>query len=244
TLIAAFARLHASRPEARLAVVGAVDSRVDLAGALADLPAETAAAVTVVGHVAELDRFLDWMRAVDLAVNLRHPTAGETSGTVIRLLGLGKPLVVSDAGAFAEIPDGCAAKVPTDEREEEVLAAYLVALAGDPALAGALGEAARRHMAEHHTLAGSARGYADFLAAVAAEPAAPPAAVPPLAPYAADDLYSEVIAELAADAADLGLDERDDDLLAALAAVPVELALDRVAAPAPSPSRRRGRRGR
>lgn len=245
TLLAAFARLRAERPrvdgrasgrDARLAVVGAVDRAVDLAGRFA---AGLGEAVTVVGHVGELDRFLDWMRAVDVAVNLRHPTGGETSGTVIRLLGLGKPLVVTDAGAFAEIPDGCAAKVPADEREEDVLTAYLAALAADPGLRRALGGAARRHMAAHHSLAGSARGYADFLAAVAAAPERPAPRVPPAAPWPPDDLFTEVMMSLAADAADVGLDDRDDDLLAALAEPVVELELDSVAVPTAEGGRRR-----
>jgi len=37
-----------------------------------------------------------------VAVNLRHPTAGETSGTVIRLLGMGKPLIVNDTGIYIQ----------------------------------------------------------------------------------------------------------------------------------------------
>jgi glycosyltransferase involved in cell wall biosynthesis len=249
-LLRAFARLRAERPgvdgrasglDARLAVVGAVDHAVDLDALFA---AGLGEAVTVVGHVEGLDRFLDWMRAVDVAVNLRHPTGGETSGTVIRLLGLGKPLVVTDAGAFAEIPDGCAAKVPPDEREEDVLAATLAALAADPDLARALGAAACRHMAAHHSLPSSARRYADFLAEVAAAPGRPAPRVPPLAPWSPDDLYTGVLVSLAADAADLGLDDTDDDLLAAVAAPVVELDLDRVAAPAGGGAPRRGGRWR
>ena len=37
---------------------------------------------------------------------------GETSGSVIRALSLGKPLVVSDVGWFSELPDDVALKVP------------------------------------------------------------------------------------------------------------------------------------
>lgn len=240
-VLRAFARLRGERPRARLAVVGAVDRAVDLAGLFA---AGLGEAVSVVGHVDSLDRFLDWMRAVDVAVNLRHPSGGETSGTVIRLLGLGKPLAVTDAGAFAEIPDGCAAKVPPDEREEDVLAAYLAALAADPELARSLGAAARRHLAEHHSLAGSARRYADFLAQMATAPARPAPRVPPLAPWSPEDLYTGVLVSLAADAADLGLDDTEDELLTAVAAPLVDLDLDRVAAPAGDGAARRGRRGR
>ena len=233
-LLRAFARLRgerprAGRPEARLVVVGDVDRRVEdeLGGAgLGD-------GVERVGRVGDLDRFLDWMRAVDVAVNLRWPTGGETSGTVIRLLGLGRPLIVTDAGAFAEIPDGCAAKVPPDEREEDLLAAYLGLLARDPGLRREMGEAARRHAAERHSLAGSARGYAAFLHEIhaarrAGELALPGPPVPPLVPWPEDDLLTDLVAALAADAADLGAGSDEEELLAPLAEAIVELDLDAV----------------
>src|SRR6202035_1226125 len=123
--------------------------------------------VVRLGHT-RLEQFLRTMVAVDVALNLRYRSAGETSGPLIRLLGLGKPVVVSDDGSFAEIPAGCCAKVPLDETEEEVLLGYLRRLAGDEPLRREMGENARRHVAAHHTLEGSARRYAEFLQQVAA----------------------------------------------------------------------------
>ena len=73
-------------------------------------------------------RLWSLMAACDAIVSLRWPTMGETSGTAIRALGLGKPLVVSDVGWFSELPDEVALKVPVDEREQETLAAALEAL--------------------------------------------------------------------------------------------------------------------
>ena len=178
--------------------------------------------VTITGRL-EIDRFLLYMRACDVAVNLRHPTAGETSGTVIRLLGLGKPVVVSNTGAFAEIPDGCCAKVDLDATEEELLTTYLLALARDPALRRRLGENARRHVAAHHTLAGSARAYADFVRETVASRPALPRAVPPLAPYPPEDVLADLAGAVAAAAVDLGMGEADDDLLRELAAMLVDL---------------------
>ena len=52
------------------------------------------------------------MAACDVLVNLRSPTMGETSGSVIRGLSLGKPLLVSDVGWFSELPDGVGAQDP------------------------------------------------------------------------------------------------------------------------------------
>ncbi|HMB53613.1 MAG TPA: glycosyltransferase family 4 protein, partial [Thermoanaerobaculia bacterium] len=224
SLLAAFAVLRDRHPEARLAVVGGVDPKLGLEeGSL-----EAGDGVDLVGRVDDLDRFLDWMRAVDVAVNLRWPSGGETSGTVIRLLGLGKPLVVTDAGSFAEIPAGCAARVPADESERERLAALLVAFADDPVLARDLGDAGRDFAHTAHAPQVSAAGYARFLAAVAAEPSPPRRPVPPLAPWPEDDLYTALVATAATAAADLGVEAADEEVLAPLAAAFVDLGLDTV----------------
>ena len=68
----------------------------------------------------------------DVCVSLRAPTMGETSGVALRALSLGRPLVVSDLGWFAELPDEVALKVPVDEHEAETLAAELALLAAEP----------------------------------------------------------------------------------------------------------------
>ncbi len=70
--------------------------------------------------------------AADLAVNLRFPTMGETSGAVCRLAGHGLPVVVSDVGWFAELPDSFAVRVPVGSAEVDALASVLARLASDP----------------------------------------------------------------------------------------------------------------
>jgi glycosyltransferase involved in cell wall biosynthesis len=223
-LLRAFARLRREIPDARLLIVGEVSPHFDFDGVFAP---ELRGGVEVTGRL-DLGRFLLHMQACDVAVNLRHPTAGETSGTLIRLLGLGKPLVISDAGAFAEIPDGCCAKVGLDDGEEDLLLAYLRRLAADEPLRRRMGENARRHAAAHHSIAGSARGYAEFLRETVESGAQPFRAVPPLAPYPDEDLLSDLVREATADLADLGVEEADDDLLREVAAAMVELDLDRL----------------
>ena len=66
-------------------------------------------------------RLWELMAASAVVVNLRHPTMGETSGSVIRGLSLGKPLVVSDVGWFSELPGDVALKVPPDDDEVATL---------------------------------------------------------------------------------------------------------------------------
>jgi len=219
----AFARLRKERPDALYLLVGEVSPHYDLAGILTP---ELSGGVVLVGHT-ELDDFLRYMVAADVAVNLRYPTAGETSGTLIRLLGLGKPVIVSNLGAFSEIPDGACAKVDLDESEEDLLFSYLQALAADEGLRRAMEENARNHVAPH-TPAASARAYAEVVRSVVEERPAPFRAVPPLARAAAGDVLADLAAEVSAEAVDLGVGETDDDLLRELALVFVDLNLDGV----------------
>jgi glycosyltransferase involved in cell wall biosynthesis len=222
-LLRAFARLRREVPHACLLIVGEVSPHYDFDRIFTP---ELRAGVTITGRL-DLDRFLLYMQACDVAVNLRHPTAGETSGTVVRLLGLGKPLIVNDTGAFAEIPVDCCAKVALDDMEEDLLFAYLRHLAGDARLRRCMGENARRHAADHHSPTGVARGYAELLRSIVDGGAQPFRAVPPLAPYAEDDLLSDLVRDATAELADLGVEEADDDLLREVATAVVELDLDR-----------------
>lgn len=224
--LSAFARLRRSRPDAVFLVAGEIAPSHDLSRELA----AAGDGVRLLGRV-DLPRFLAAMLACDVAVNLRHPTGGETSGTVIRLLGLGKPVVVSRQGSFAELPAGCCVPIEVDSAEEDHLTAVLERLATDSGLRQALGDNARRHMAAHHSFEGSAAAYAEVLRRAAEEGWQPYRAVPPLAPYPQHDLLSALLGELSADVADLGLGDAEGDALAAIADQVVDLRLDQVGPP-------------
>jgi hypothetical protein len=92
------------------------------------------------------------MAACDVHVNLRSPTMGETSGTAIRALVLGKPLVVSDVGWFSELPGDVALKVPVGAAESADLAAALGLLADRPDLRLAMGAGAQELARTTHDL--------------------------------------------------------------------------------------------
>jgi glycosyltransferase involved in cell wall biosynthesis len=132
-LYAAFARLRKRRPDARLLLVGGASSR--LAGL------DTPEGVTREGYVDE-QRLWSLMESCDIVVSLRSPTMGETSGTVVRALSVGCPLVVSDVGWFSELPDDVAVKIAPDEHEVETLAAELERLLEDDAARAAMTAAA------------------------------------------------------------------------------------------------------
>jgi len=85
-------------------------------------------------------------------VNLRHPTMGETSGSVIRGLSLAKPVVVSDVGWFSELPGDAALKVSPDEDEVATLTAALELLVTRDDVRTAMGSAAAELVRRDHDL--------------------------------------------------------------------------------------------
>ncbi len=216
----AFSALRASTPRARLAIVGAVaDNDPGLARLLTDPPA----GVHVTGRV-PFERLQELMAAVDVAVNLRLETAGETSGTCIRLLGLGRPTIVTDAGWFSGIPDDACLKVPEDAWEVPTLGAFLLALARQPELRAAVGRNAARWIATEHSISRSLAAYETAFAEAAATPAGIRPPPPPLAPFGRHDLRTRLAGAIGAAVVDLGLESAGEQGVAQ--ALPAD-ALDR-----------------
>jgi glycosyltransferase involved in cell wall biosynthesis len=152
-LLEAFAAFRRDRPGARLLLVGAAGERFDVQRRLERLGLTEG--VEQLDYVPEA-RMWSLMAACDVLVNLRYPTMGETSGSVIRALSLGKPLVVSDVGWFSELPDDAVLKVPVDEHEVQVIEAAL-GVAADHG--GSLGAAARAYVEREHALPKVADAY-------------------------------------------------------------------------------------
>ena len=112
----------------------------------------------------------DLFAAADVCVNLRFPTAGETSAAVLRLMSAGLPTIVTETGAFADLPDDAVLKVPPDAFEGELLIAFLRALATNHTFRRAVGANARAFVLREHTMRRAAEGYLDVLREATGQP--------------------------------------------------------------------------
>nr|MBA3470630.1 glycosyltransferase [Herpetosiphonaceae bacterium] len=157
----AFARFRQDYPDARYLLVGSVSANYDVRSLVQRLGLSEAVQIT--GYVPAAD-FGQYVAAADLCFNGRYPSAGETSASLLRLLGAGRTVLVSDIATFSELPDDVVAHVPLGAAEEGTILAYAQRLAGDTTLRQALERNARSYVAREHTLAGAAAGYARFLA--------------------------------------------------------------------------------
>jgi SAM-dependent methyltransferase len=124
-----------------------------------------AASVRVLGFT-PIEEFVGYLGACDIVLNLRFPTVGESSGTLLRALGLGKAVMVSEVGSFQEFPDDVCLKVPVGAGEEDLIFEYLNLLVSRPDVAGQLGARAKDYVARECNWATVAAQYAEFLEAV------------------------------------------------------------------------------
>jgi len=187
-LLQAFASVRAKLPAATLLLAGPTSPGFDLDRRLQRLGLDTGGLVRE--DWVDEARLWSLMAGVDVCVNLRHPTMGETSGSVVRSLSLGKPLVVSDVGWFSELPGEVALKVPVDETEVEALTAGLELLLTRSDLREQMGKAAAALAAQRHDLGLCAERYAAALEEAAG----------------GDEVADAVLRDVSKAAADVGID--------------------------------------
>lgn len=147
-------------PDARLLILGEPHPQVPLADGIRDLGLENR--VTLMGHQT-LEDFDGYLAACNVVLNLRQTTFGESSGTMMRAFGLGRPVIVSAIGASLELPDEVCIKIPRDRHETGVTAECVKWLLSNPEAAAEIGARARQWVAAECTWDNVAQRYLTFL---------------------------------------------------------------------------------
>ena len=169
-VMAAFAAIRATVPGAHLLLVGAADPWLDLEDHIASLGLATCVTRVVTADDETFDRSI---AACDVTLNLRWPTALETSGPWVRSLAMGRATVIIDTAHQSHVPsldprtwrrhtpttdldpdaDRRAVTVAIDLRDRAAsLELAMARLGTDRALRAALGAEARRWWEREHTL--------------------------------------------------------------------------------------------
>lgn len=149
-------------PELLLIVAGSMAPGIDLARQASAYGVEDR--VRILGYVSDDEARLV-ARAADACVNLRYPSAGETSASLLRLLGAGRPVLVTNDPSTAEYPRDAVLGVDVGPMEEELIAEMLHLLYRDDDLRDAAGVAARRYIEAEHGVGQMASGYRDAVRA-------------------------------------------------------------------------------
>lgn len=117
--------------------------------------------VDLVGFT-EMDKYIDFMKASDVCINLRYPVYGETSANLHRMLGMGKVVLVTDIGSFSEYPDEVVLKVNLNDEEEHIFNILSTLMRNDN-LRTSISNNALDFANSYCRLENSAKGYVDFI---------------------------------------------------------------------------------
>ena len=155
-VVEAFRRARERDRRLRLLIVGEPAPNIDMTSIAGE-------GVIVTGYVDDAD-FARYYAAADRLVNLRYPSAGETSGTLIRAFAAGKPVAVSDYAQFAEYPDSCAVRIAFGTGEVDALARFFLEDIDEESVA----RAQRAWLDEHARVATTVDRYLEALEIAAA----------------------------------------------------------------------------
>jgi glycosyltransferase involved in cell wall biosynthesis len=194
-LVEAFATLRRDFRDALLVLAGRPTQGFALDPLLAEHGLRRGDDVLELDFVDE-DRLWALIAASDVCVNLRWPTMGETSGSAIRVLSLGRPLVVSDVGWYSELPDDAVAKIAVGPNEVDQLAETLSSLCTDAELREGLGAAGEAYARSEHDLGKVADAYVAALEEAAG----------------LELVRKDVLGEVSRAASDVGLDSSNPEL--------------------------------
>jgi glycosyltransferase involved in cell wall biosynthesis len=148
-VLRAMERLWQEGADAMLVMQGAFGSS-DLERSLAPR-VENHPRILRTGYLPE-EEFWQWAAATDVCINLRFPTAAETSGIAVGMMGIGKAVVFSSGEEIARIPENACLRVDSGPVEEAMLTDYLRWLAANRDAAAEIGRRAAAHVNREHAV--------------------------------------------------------------------------------------------
>jgi glycosyltransferase involved in cell wall biosynthesis len=155
SILEVFRSVHRELPETGLLVAGAFVSE-DLERAVR--PLLQGPGIVYRPHLSTREYWLA-ASSIDACINLRYPTAGETSGISIGMMGIGKPVLVTDSEESARCPEEACLRVAPDVAERDSLRSQMILLRSWAGVGRAVGQRAAAHVHERHNLERVAQQY-------------------------------------------------------------------------------------
>jgi glycosyltransferase involved in cell wall biosynthesis len=157
TILKAFRLVRASLPQAVLLMAGDFVSS-DLARAFP----ESEPGVIRYPYLPESDFWIA-AHAVDACISLRYPAAGETSGISIRLMGIGKPVIVTADAETSLFPTTGCLRIDPGPVEQDMLVEAMRMLIQFPDFGRRIGRLAGTHITSVHAIETVAMRYWETL---------------------------------------------------------------------------------
>jgi len=160
-ILRSFDAIHRALPRTALLLAGDFVSS-DLARAVE--PFLERPGILRMSHLPERDFWIA-ASAVDACINLRFPAAGETSGIAVRMMGIGKPVMLTDSEETARYPETACFRISAGVAEKASLTEHGILAASLPQTTREIGARGARHIRSSHSLDRVADEYWETLCA-------------------------------------------------------------------------------
>lgn len=160
-ILRAFHEIHRLLPHTALLLAGEFVSK-DLARAAEPLIGRPG--ILRLGHLSERDFWLA-ASAANACINLRYPAAGETSGISVRMMGLAKPVMVTDGEETSRYPETACLRIAPGVAEKASLSEHGSFAASLPQASREIGVRGACHVHAFHALENVAEKYWETLCA-------------------------------------------------------------------------------
>jgi glycosyltransferase involved in cell wall biosynthesis len=147
--LSAFDRFVEAYPDSRYFLVGEAIDPGYPGWLLRHLRRDHRDKLIITGYVSGAD-FSRYLAAADICVNLRYPSQGEASSILMRLLAMGKTVLIPWYRQFMEIPRNACIHIDLTPDEGESIYQAFTSLAENPDLMRSIGRNASGFIREHH----------------------------------------------------------------------------------------------
>jgi glycosyltransferase involved in cell wall biosynthesis/SAM-dependent methyltransferase len=172
-IIYAFKKYLITQPNAFLVFVGGTDylGTINIENEITKLSLQDKVKVT--GYV-NMPDFYRYIEVSDICLNLRFPFNGESSASLLRILSVGKPTIVTDIGSFSDFPNDVVFKIPHPGQSDEVeeILKSLILLTQNSDYRKSLSENAYKYIAQEHSPDKCANLYVEFVQQILSSPQA------------------------------------------------------------------------
>ncbi|MEA5627348.1 glycosyltransferase [Nostoc sp. UHCC 0251] len=172
-ILQAFKKYLVEQPSAYLIFVGGTDylGTINIEDEIIKLSLQ--GQVKITGYTSMLE-FYRYIEVSDICLNLRFPFNGESSASLLRILSVGKPTIVTDIGSFSDFSNDVVLKIPQPGQSDEVeeILKALILLTQNSDYRNSLSQNAYKYIAEEHSPERCANLYSEFIQRVLCSPQA------------------------------------------------------------------------
>ena len=114
------------------------------------------------GHLTN-NKAMEYIAASDVCINLRGPSTGATSASLIKSLSVSTPCIISDLPENQEFPNSCVIKIKNDKNEIRTIAQKLNYLKEHSSILKEMSKSALEYTKENHQWDKNAKKIQEFI---------------------------------------------------------------------------------